>query len=66
MFPGFDLRRWAGVLVGRIATDQQGEDSAREAAEALAEVLDAEDLKRLTQRLIDIRKNTDRKEQKDD
>lgn len=56
MFPGFNLARWAAVLQNRIATDKQGEDSAREAAEALADVLDAEHLERLTQRLIEVQK----------
>ena len=52
------------MLAGRIATDKEGEDSAREAAEALAEVLDTEHLDRLTQRLIENRKNIDKKENK--
>lgn len=63
-FPGFNLHRWAGVLAGRIATDGQAEDSAQEAADALAEVLEPKHLDRLTQRLIEIRKSTDRKEQR--
>jgi hypothetical protein len=56
-FPGFGLDRWAGVLRGRIITDQQDEDSAIKAADALAEVLDAELPERLTERLIEIQKN---------
>lgn len=52
-FPGLNLQRWAGVLAGRAATDQQGQDSAREAADALAEVLDAEDLERLVDALLE-------------
>ena len=56
-FPGFVLDRWAGVLRGRIITDQQDEDSAIKAADALAEVLDAELPERLTERLIEIQKN---------
>ena len=56
-FPGFGLHRWAGVLRGRIITDQQDEDSAIKAADALAEVLDAELPERLTERLIEIQKN---------
>lgn len=56
MFPGFNLARWAAVLQNRIATDKQGEDSARKAAEALADVLDVEHLERLTQRLIEVQK----------
>lgn len=63
-FPGFNLARWAAVVAGRSATDKEGEDSAREAAEALAEVLDAEDLQRLTQRLVEIQKHADKKEKK--
>ena len=42
---------------GRIITDQQDEDSAIKAADALAEVLDAELPERLTERLIEIQKN---------
>ena len=60
-FPGMNLPRWAAVLRGRSITDRPGEDSAREAADALAEVLEPEYIERLTQRLIEIRKNTKRK-----
>jgi hypothetical protein len=63
-FPGFDLRRWSAVLAGRISTDKQSEDSARQAADALAEVLEPDDLQRLTQRLIEIQKNANKKEKK--
>ena len=64
-FPGFNLARWAAVLAGRVATDKEGQDSASDAADALAEVLDAEDLERLTERLTEIRKkNTDKRRRK--
>ena len=46
-----------GGFEGRIITDKQDEDSAIKAADALAEVLDAEHPERLTERLIEIQKN---------
>ena len=52
-FPGFNLPRWAAVLRGRIVTDQQGQDSAQEAAVALVEVLEPEYVERLAEALVE-------------
>ena len=53
MFPGINLPRWPAVLQGRLITDRLGENSARDAALALVEVLDPAHAERLAEALVE-------------